>query len=66
MTAPVTCQFLHCEAEKPLLILFYHAGRDWGLCPFHEKLVKKNGASIEHDSGREYLFSPAMMRGKAD
>jgi hypothetical protein len=66
MTAPTECEFLHCEAEKPLLVLFYHEDRDWGLCPFHEKIVRKNGALVESEGGRNYLFSPVMMRGKHD
>lgn len=60
------CEFLHCEAELPLIVMFHFDGRDWRVCPFHDKIVRKNGASIEVEGGRDYLFSPVMIRGKAD
>lgn len=66
MNAVTVCDFLHCEAEKPLIVMVTYFDRDWGLCPFHEKIVKKNGASIEVEGGRDHLFSPAMIRGKSD
>jgi hypothetical protein len=66
VNAITECNFLHCEAEKPLIIISNHFGREWGLCPFHEKLVEKNGASIEVEGGREFLFSPVMIRGKSE
>lgn len=60
------CEFLHCEAEEPLIVMVEHAGRSWGLCPFHEKITSQNGITIEHERGKDYLFSPVMMRGKPD
>ena len=62
----LNCEFLHCDATDTLIVMFEHDGRSWGLCPFHEKIVAKNGASIEHGGGKDYLFSPIMMRGKGD
>ena len=66
MTAKTVCDFLHCEAEDSLIIVVEHDGRQWGLCPLHDRIVSKNGASIEREGGTDYLFSPVMMRGKSD
>lgn len=66
MTAVTTCAFLHCEAEEPLIVMVHFYNRDWGLCPFHEKIVRHNGASIEVEGGKDFLFSPVMIRGKSE
>lgn len=60
------CDFLHCGATDTLIVMFRFLDRDWGLCPLHEKIVHKNGASIEQEGGRDYLFTPVMIRGKSD
>lgn len=57
------CEFLHCGAKDTLIVMHHFMDRDWGLCPFHENIVSKNGASIESDDGNDYLFSPVMLRG---
>lgn len=57
------CDFLHCGAKDTLIVVHRFDDRDWGLCPFHDKIVEKNGASIAHEGGTDYLFSPVMLRG---
>ena len=59
------CDFLHCEATDTLIVMHRFMDRDWGLCPFHDRIVDKNGASVEYEGGKAYLFSPIMLRGKA-
>jgi hypothetical protein len=62
----LNCQFLHCDATDTLIVMFTHDDRHWGLCPIHENIVQKNGASIEHERGKDYLFSPVMLRGTVE
>jgi hypothetical protein len=57
------CDFLHCGASDTLIVMHEIEGRQWGLCGFHDKIVSKNGATIEHERGKDYVFSPVMVVG---
>lgn len=62
----LNCEFLHCDATETLIVVVMHDDKPWGLCPLHEKIVSKNGASVEYEGGKDYLFSPIMLKGKPD
>ena len=60
------CDFLHCDAEAPMIIVRRVLDKDWGLCWLHDRIIEANGATIEYEGGREHLFSSVMFRGKPD
>jgi hypothetical protein len=60
----LTCEFLHCEATDTLIVVYEHAGRQWGLCPFHNRIAESNKVRVFHEDGKAYLFATVMVSGQ--
>ena len=58
-----TCQFLHCDYEGPVFMVFRFDDENWKTCIRHGKIITKNGHSFEWENDKKWLFSPVFARG---
>lgn len=57
----MNCEFLHCDYDGLTVVAMCDTPRR--LCPTHARIVNFNGWGIEVEDGKEYVFSPVMLRG---